>query len=98
MAHVQTSGATLFLTETGAPGGPAILFSNSLGTTHRMWDEVVALLAADFRCIRYDTADTADRRMTGVPSPSRISPTMPSPCSTISDSGQCISQDCRWAA
>ncbi len=55
MPHVQTRGATLFLTETGAPDAPAILFSNSLGTTHRMWDEVVALLSADFRCLRYDT-------------------------------------------
>jgi 3-oxoadipate enol-lactonase len=55
MAHVQTRGAQLFLTETGSSDGPAILFSNSLGTTHRMWDEVVAALAVDFRCIRYDT-------------------------------------------
>ncbi len=55
MTHVQTRGATLFLTETGAPDAPAILFSNSLGTTHRMWDAVVTALSADFRCIRYDT-------------------------------------------
>ncbi len=34
---------------------PAIIFSNSLGTTHRMWDAVVAELAAEFRCIRTDT-------------------------------------------
>ncbi len=55
MPHVQTRGAILFLTETGPPDAPAILFSNSLGTTHRMWDQVVEILAADFRCIRYDT-------------------------------------------
>ncbi len=55
MTDVQTRGARLFLTEAGAPDAPPILFSNSLGTTHRMWDEVVGRLVADFRCIRYDT-------------------------------------------
>ena len=54
MPYVQTRGVTLFVTEAGSPDAPAILFSNSLGTTHRMWDAVVAELSADFRCIRYD--------------------------------------------
>ncbi|MGL4240009.1 MAG: 3-oxoadipate enol-lactonase [Beijerinckiaceae bacterium] len=55
MPYVQTRGVTLFVTEAGSPDAPPILFSNSLGTTHRMWDEIVAELAIDFRCIRYDT-------------------------------------------
>ncbi len=55
MPFVQTRGVTLFVTETGSPDAPPILFSNSLGTTHRMWDAVVAELSAEFRCIRCDT-------------------------------------------
>jgi 3-oxoadipate enol-lactonase len=55
MPYLQTRGVTLFITEAGSPDAPPILFSNSLGTTHRMWDAVVAQLSADFRCIRYDT-------------------------------------------
>ncbi|WP_324133507.1 3-oxoadipate enol-lactonase [Bosea sp. (in: a-proteobacteria)] len=55
MPFVQATGATLFVTEAGAPDAPPILFSNSLGTTHRMWDAIVDEFAVDFRCIRYDT-------------------------------------------
>jgi 3-oxoadipate enol-lactonase len=55
MPFVQTRGVTLFVTEAGSPDAPPVLFSNSLGTTHRMWDAVVAELSAEFRCIRYDT-------------------------------------------
>lgn len=66
MPYVQTPGATLFVTESGSPEAPPILFSNSLGTTHAMWDAVVSELSADFRCIRYDArghgASTFDRR------------------------------------
>ncbi len=55
MPYVQTRGVTLFVTEAGSPHAPPILFANSLGTTHRMWDAVAAELSADFRCIRCDT-------------------------------------------
>ena len=55
MPYVQNDHTTLFVTESGPADAPAILFSNSLGTTHRMWDAVVAELSADYRCLRYDT-------------------------------------------
>jgi 3-oxoadipate enol-lactonase len=55
MPYIETPSATLFVTEAGSLDRPAILFSNSLGTTHRMWDPVIDELAPDFRCIRYDT-------------------------------------------
>jgi 3-oxoadipate enol-lactonase len=55
MPFVQARGVTLFVTEAGSPDAPPVLFSNSLGTTHRMWDAVVAELSGEFRCIRYDT-------------------------------------------
>jgi 3-oxoadipate enol-lactonase len=54
MPFVQTDDVTLFVTEAGPADAPPILFANSLGTTHRMWDAVVAELSAEFRCIRTD--------------------------------------------
>jgi 3-oxoadipate enol-lactonase len=39
----------------GPKTGPAIVFSNSLGTDLRLWDQVVPLLPPHLRLIRYDT-------------------------------------------
>ncbi|MCT7661857.1 3-oxoadipate enol-lactonase [Mycobacterium deserti] len=40
---------------TGNPDGPVIVLSNSLGTTHRMWDAQLEALEKHFRVVRYDT-------------------------------------------
>ncbi len=40
---------------TGRPDGPAVVFSNSLGSTHRMWDAQLAAFEERFRVVRYDT-------------------------------------------
>ncbi len=55
MPFLETGATRLFFMSQGPATAPAIIFSNSLGTTHRMWDAVVAELAAEFRCIRTDT-------------------------------------------
>jgi 3-oxoadipate enol-lactonase len=39
----------------GQPGAPVVVLSNSLGSTHRMWDAQVAELEKRFRVVRYDT-------------------------------------------
>ncbi|KUI36411.1 3-oxoadipate enol-lactonase [Mycobacterium sp. GA-2829] len=39
----------------GRDDGPAVVLSNSLGSTHRMWDRQLADLEARFRVVRYDT-------------------------------------------
>lgn len=39
----------------GDPSKPAVVLSNSLGSTHRMWDAQVDALAEHFHVIRYDT-------------------------------------------
>ncbi len=41
--------------EDGPPDGAPVVFSNSLGTDLRLWDDVVALLPKGLRLIRYDT-------------------------------------------
>lgn len=39
----------------GTPNSPVIVFSNSLGSDLRMWDELVPSLLPYFRVLRYDT-------------------------------------------
>ncbi|EGD53370.1 3-oxoadipate enol-lactonase [Gordonia neofelifaecis] len=40
---------------TGRSDGPAVVLSNSLGSTHRMWDAQIADLEQHFMVVRYDT-------------------------------------------
>ena len=40
---------------TGRDDAPAVVLSNSLGSTHRMWDGQLTALEERFRVIRYDT-------------------------------------------
>ncbi|MGB3481787.1 MAG: 3-oxoadipate enol-lactonase [Mycobacterium sp.] len=40
---------------TGRANGPVVVLSNSLGSTHRMWDAQIPELEAHFRVVRYDT-------------------------------------------
>lgn len=39
----------------GRPDAPVVVFSNSLGSTHRMWDAQLATFEERFRVVRYDT-------------------------------------------
>lgn len=39
----------------GSPGLPALVFSNSLGTTLEMWDAQARELSKDYHVVRYDT-------------------------------------------
>lgn len=55
MPFLDTGSTRLFFMSQGPATAPAVVFSNSLGTTHRMWDAVVPELAAEYRCIRTDT-------------------------------------------
>ncbi|AGW94866.1 MULTISPECIES: bifunctional 3-oxoadipate enol-lactonase/4-carboxymuconolactone decarboxylase PcaDC [Cupriavidus] len=55
MPYLDHAGARLFYTVDGPESAPAILFSNSLGTNHTMWDPQAAALAGRFRVVRYDT-------------------------------------------
>ncbi|GLU34761.1 alpha/beta fold hydrolase [Trinickia caryophylli] len=38
----------------GPPDKPTLMLSNSISTTHRMWDREMAALTAHFRVLRYD--------------------------------------------
>ncbi|MDH6300260.1 3-oxoadipate enol-lactonase [Polynucleobacter sphagniphilus] len=53
IAHIN--GIDVFYLTDGDPHKPAIIFSNSLGTDHSMWDGQLEILRRDFYLIRYDT-------------------------------------------
>jgi 3-oxoadipate enol-lactonase len=51
----QVATTKLWYRLDGREGAPWLVFSNSLGTTHAMWDGQVEPLAQRFRILRYDT-------------------------------------------
>lgn len=55
MSFVKIAKARLFYRWDGAEGLPALVMSNSLGTTHAMWDPQVATLSEHYRVLRYDS-------------------------------------------
>lgn len=52
---VDTAGGRLRVCVQGLEGAPALVLSNSLGTTLEMWDAQAERFANDFRVVRYDT-------------------------------------------
>lgn len=52
MAFARVNGIVVHHEDRGA--GPALVFSNSLGTDFRIWDEVATRLEDGYRIIRYD--------------------------------------------
>src|SRR3954464_7046458 len=55
MPFVDHSGCRLRYEVNGNPHGPALLFSNSLGTTVQLWEPQLPALSPYFRIIRSDT-------------------------------------------
>jgi 3-oxoadipate enol-lactonase len=54
MAFAERDGTKLFYTLDGPESAPVLMLSNSLGTTHLMWEPQLAAFAAKFRVLRYD--------------------------------------------
>lgn len=55
MPHATSQGCRIYYRIDGDAPAPPLLFSNSLGTTHELWEPQVAALSPFFRIIRYDT-------------------------------------------
>ena len=55
MPLIVANGVSLFAELSGPSGAPTVVFSNSLGTTHAMWDAIVPALRGRYRVLRYDT-------------------------------------------
>ena len=54
MNTFNRAGANLHFAVSGDDEGPVLVFSNSLGTDFRIWDQVIARLPATLRIVRYD--------------------------------------------
>ena len=55
MPQVTSGGCPIYYRVDGDPAAPPLLFSNSLGTTHELWDPQVGVFSRSLRVIRYDT-------------------------------------------
>jgi 3-oxoadipate enol-lactonase len=55
MPFAKLAEAQLFYEWSGPEHAPVLVLSNSLGTTHRMWNPQVAAFTRHFRLLRYDT-------------------------------------------
>jgi 3-oxoadipate enol-lactonase len=55
MPFAKLHDARIYYEWSGPEHAPALVFSNSLGTTHRMWDPQVNAFTKHFRMLRYDT-------------------------------------------
>lgn len=54
MQTVNVSGTTLLVSDSGPRDGRVVMFGNSLGTDHRVWDALLPHLPGDLRIVRYD--------------------------------------------
>lgn len=54
MQNLKIGDLCLHYREDGDPSGAPVIFSNSLGTDLRLWDDVIALMPPELRLIRYD--------------------------------------------
>ncbi|PMY02053.1 alpha/beta fold hydrolase, partial [Pseudomonas sp. GW460-13] len=51
----------------GPADAPVLVMSNSLGTTHAMWDPQMPMLLRHFRVLRYDTRGHGESSVSGPP-------------------------------
>lgn len=54
MTFARINGTLLHFRLHGREGAPALVFVNSLGTDARIWDDVIASLPGQYRCLSYD--------------------------------------------
>ena len=54
MPYLKLNDGQLFYQWDGPESAPVVVFSNSLGTTHRMWDPQLDAFTRHFRVLRYD--------------------------------------------
>src|SRR5258706_14509413 len=55
MPEIIRDGVRIAWRSDGSPARPALLLSNSLGTTMALWDQLIPRLTDYYRVLRYDT-------------------------------------------
>lgn len=51
---LERENATIEVLDEGPEDGPVVVFANSLGTSHSLWDKVCERLPSSLRCVRFD--------------------------------------------
>jgi 3-oxoadipate enol-lactonase len=54
MPTIEADSCPIYVDVQGREDAPVLMLSNSLGTTHRMWDDQVKAFTEHFRLVRYD--------------------------------------------
>jgi 3-oxoadipate enol-lactonase len=67
MPQAQLKDITLNYREDGDPNGAPLVFINSLGTDLSLWDQILPLLPAGLRIIRFDKRGHGDSEVTARP-------------------------------
>ncbi|MCG7573346.1 3-oxoadipate enol-lactonase [Phaeobacter sp. CNT1-3] len=67
MPQAQLKDITLNYREDGDPNGAPLVFINSLGTDLSLWDQIMPLLPAGLRIIRFDKRGHGDSEVTAPP-------------------------------
>ncbi|MEQ8442751.1 MAG: 3-oxoadipate enol-lactonase [Alphaproteobacteria bacterium] len=67
MPVADVNGVSINYVLDGPEDAPVLMFSNSLGTDHMMWDAEAAHFAGDFRVLRYDTRGHGSSSVTEPP-------------------------------
>jgi 3-oxoadipate enol-lactonase len=67
MPFATASGCKLFYRVNGRDDAPTLVLSNSLGTTHEMWEPQMSALTECFRVVRYDRRGHGQSEATDAP-------------------------------
>src|SRR5215469_10297188 len=67
MPFAQLTDVRLHYELNGPETAPVVVFSNSLGTNHRMWDPQIDAFSEHFRVVRYDTRGHGESSVTPGP-------------------------------
>ena len=67
MPKANVGGTTLHYTSDGDERAPPLVFANSLGADHTMWDPQLPAFARHFRVIRYDARGHGESAVTPGP-------------------------------
>ena len=54
MSFIEANKVVQYYSVEGAHDAPALVFSNSLGSDYRIWDDVLPYLRDKFQIVRYD--------------------------------------------
>ena len=95
---IKANGIEINYRIDGPEGAPWVTFSNSLATTHHMWDPQVEAFTRSYRVLRYDKRGHGETEVTPAPTPSISWPTTCSLCWRLCASSALISSGSRWAA